>query len=65
MTLTKKQVRIVKLICEQKANKEIADELGIAKRTVESHRSKIMFEINAKNVVGIALYAVKHGIYKN
>lgn len=65
MTLTKKQVRIVKLICEQKANKEIADELGIAKRTVESHRSKIMFEINAKNVVGIALYAVKHGIYTN
>lgn len=61
--LTKKQARIAQLICEQKTTKEIAHELGICKRTVESIKAKIMFEIEAKNSVGIAIYAIKNKIW--
>lgn len=63
MKLTKKQARIAQLICEQKTTKEIAHELGICKRSVESLKAKIMFETDSKNSVGIAIYAIKNKIW--
>ncbi len=63
MKLNEKQILVMQLICEQKTTKEIAHEIGICKRTIESIKSKIMFEIDAKNSVGIAIYAIKNKIW--
>jgi DNA-binding CsgD family transcriptional regulator len=54
------EVRIIKLICRQLSSKEIADKLGLSFRTVEEYRMRIMKKTKSKNVVGIALFAVKH-----
>ncbi len=62
--LSKQEVRVVQLICEEKTSQEIADALFISRKTVESHRERIMAKINAKNMVGIAMYAVKHQLVK-
>jgi DNA-binding NarL/FixJ family response regulator len=62
--LSDQEIKIVQLICQEKTSQEIADELFIARKTVESHRERIMHKINAKNVVGIAMYAVKHQLIK-
>ena len=62
--LSNQEVRVVQLICEEKTSQEIADALFISRKTVESHRERIMAKINAKNMVGIAMYAVKHQLVK-
>lgn len=60
--LTERETRIVQLICAERTNQEIADELFISKKTVESHRERIMAKIKARNMIGIAMYALKHNI---
>ena len=62
--LSKQEVRVVQLICEEKTSQEIADALFISRKTVESHRERIKAKIGAKNMVGIAMYAVKHQLVK-
>lgn len=65
MILSHKEKEVSKLVCEQLTNKEISNKLNIPIRTVEQIKSTIMFKIDAKNMVGIAIYAIKHGIYIN
>jgi len=60
---TDRELQIIRLICKQKSNKEIAVELKISVRTVESHREKIQEKIGSRNTTGIALYAIKHKIF--
>lgn len=57
---TKRELEVIRLICDQFMNKEIADELKVSIRTVESYRNSILEKIGAKNSVGIVLYAIKH-----
>ena len=47
-TLTPQQMRILRLICAGKANKEISYELNIAEATVKTHITAIMGKINAR-----------------
>lgn len=58
--LTDKETQVLKLICKQKTNKEIAHELGIGTRTVESHRNSILNKTGSKNTAGLVIYALKH-----
>jgi DNA-binding NarL/FixJ family response regulator len=58
--LSDQEIKIVQLICQEKTSLEIADLLCVSKKTIESHRDKILNKINARNMVGIAIYAMKH-----
>lgn len=60
---TEKEIMVMKLICQECSNKEIAENLGLSKRTVEGYRERILEKINAKNSVGIVVYAIRHKIY--
>ena len=62
-TLTERELEVLKLICSENTNQEIADKLFISKRTVEGHRQNIMDKIGAKNTVGLIIYAIMHEIY--
>ena len=57
---TTQEIRVIRLICQQLTTKEIAHRLDLSPRTVEEHRYHIQDKIDAKNGVGIALYAVRH-----
>ncbi len=57
-----KELKVIKLICEELTNKEIAEKLNLSKRTVEGYREQILEKINAKNIVGVVLYAIKNKI---
>jgi len=59
---TDREIEIIKLICIQHSNKEIACALNISVRTVESHRERIQEKIGSRNTTGIAIYAIKHRI---
>jgi two-component system, NarL family, response regulator NreC len=47
--LTDRELTIVRMVANGKITKEIADELNISVRTVETHRSKIMKKMNVSN----------------
>ena len=62
-TLSPREKDVVKLICQEKTNQEIADILFLSPRTVESHRQRILDKIGARNTVGIVIYAIINEIY--
>ncbi|MCZ8353836.1 MAG: response regulator transcription factor [Cyclobacteriaceae bacterium] len=64
VSLTDREVEIIKLICQEYSTKEIGTRLSISERTVENHRAKVMEKIEVKNVVGIVRYAYEHNIIK-
>lgn len=61
--LSEREKDVVKLICEEMTNQEIAQKLSLSPRTIESHRQRILDKIGAKNTVGLVIYAVVNGIY--
>jgi DNA-binding NarL/FixJ family response regulator len=58
--LNEKETMILKLMCEEKSTKEIADIVELSPRTVEALRDKLKVKTGAKTTAGLILYAVKH-----
>lgn len=63
--LTDKEVTILKLMCEEKSTKEIADMVDLSPRTVEAIRDKLKTKTGAKSMAGLVMFAVKTGIIEN
>jgi DNA-binding NarL/FixJ family response regulator len=60
--ITPRESEIIRLLAEGKANKEIAAQLGITVRTVETHRAKIMLKLGLHSLAELIHYAMRHGI---
>ncbi len=60
--LNEKEMLILKLMCEEKSTKEIADVVELSPRTVEAIRDKLKVKTGAKSPAGLIMYAVKHNI---
>lgn len=59
--LTDKEIKILKLMCEEKTTKEIAEIVDISPRTVEAIRDKLKTKTGVKSMAGLVMYAVKKG----
>ncbi|MBX3239849.1 MAG: response regulator transcription factor [Chitinophagaceae bacterium] len=60
--LTDKERHILKLMCEEKSTREIADLVGLSPRTVEAIRDKLKSKLGVKSMAGLVRYAIKAGI---
>jgi DNA-binding NarL/FixJ family response regulator len=60
--LTDKEITILKLMCEEKSTKDIADLVFLSPRTVEAIRDKLKVKTGAKSMAGLVMYALKAGI---
>ncbi|HNR70853.1 MAG TPA: response regulator transcription factor [Verrucomicrobiota bacterium] len=60
--LTPREREVLVLIAEGKSNKEIADQLNIGVRTIETHRERIMRRLNIHSVAGLTKYAIANGL---
>lgn len=58
VTITKREQSVLNLVATGKKSTEIADELNISVRTVETHRYNVMQKLGVKNVAGLIRYAV-------
>jgi DNA-binding NarL/FixJ family response regulator len=63
--LTSREVEILQLIAEGKANKQTADELGISIKTVEKHRQNLMSKLDVHDTAGLTRYAIASGIIES
>jgi len=55
------EIKIAKLIFRQKTNREIAHQMNLSVRTIETLRLQMCRKMKVKNSVGVALYALKQG----
>ena len=60
--LTKREKEILKLVAEGMSNQEIADQLFISLRTVETHRLNLSQKLGAKNTASLVKEAIKRGL---
>ena len=60
--LSKREMEVLKLICEGLSSNEIATDLDISPRTVEKHRDALLKKTKSKNAVTLAVFASKHGL---
>jgi DNA-binding NarL/FixJ family response regulator len=60
--LNEKEKNILKLMCDEKSTKEIADIVDLSPRTVEAIRDKLKSKTGTKSMAGLVMYAVKAGI---
>ena len=58
--ITKRETEVLKLLAGGKTNKQIASDLEISMRTVETHRASIMQKLQMNSVQDLVRYAVKH-----
>ena len=63
--LTSRELEVLQLIAEGKANKETAAELGIGTKTVEKHREHLMEKLDIHDTAGLTRYAISAGIIES
>jgi DNA-binding CsgD family transcriptional regulator len=60
--LTPRQREVLKLIAEGLLSKEIAAELGVSLKTVDTHRTELMRRLGIRGIAGLVRYAVRVGL---
>jgi two-component system nitrate/nitrite response regulator NarL len=58
--LTAREIEIIRLIEKELNNKQIAGQLFLSERTVETHRKNIFRKTNTASVIGLVKYAYEH-----
>jgi DNA-binding NarL/FixJ family response regulator len=62
VNITSREKDIIQLISREYSNKQIAEELSISERTVETHRKNIFRKTNTKSVIGLIKFATENNI---
>jgi DNA-binding NarL/FixJ family response regulator len=60
---TLRETEVIRLLAQGKANKEIALQLGITVRTVETHRARIMHKLGLHSLAELIHYALRQRIF--
>ncbi len=60
--LSKREIEILKLICKEFSNQEIAEKLFLSISTVETHRKNLIAKLGVNNTVGLVKFAIKNNL---
>jgi two-component system response regulator NreC len=61
-SLTSREREVLQLVAEGYSNQEIADQLQLSIKTVQSHRAAVMQKLSLKDITHLVRYAVRHGL---
>ena len=56
------ELEVIRCVCQEKSNTEIAEQLNMSKRTIEDVRSRVLKKANVKSTIGIVLFAARQGL---
>lgn len=62
LLLNQRELEFMKLVCTEWTYKEIADRMHLSPRTIDGYRDALFEKLNVRTRVGLAMYAVRHGI---
>jgi len=62
LELTEREKEILQLIVQEKTTKEIADQLCLSEKTIETHRASLMQKLEVKNIAGMVKKAIMQGL---
>ncbi|MFN8254502.1 MAG: response regulator transcription factor [Bacteroidales bacterium] len=62
--LNEREIKFLELVCTEMTYKEIADKMFLSFRTIDGYRDNLFMKLEVKSRVGLALYAIKNGIFK-
>ena len=57
-----REIEVLKLVCQECSNQEIADKICLSVRTVEGYRARLFEKTKSKNLVGLVIFAIKTGL---
>lgn len=57
--LTDRELEILKLILDEQSSEEIAEQLFISKRTVDTHRANLMEKTGCRNLIALFKFAIR------
>lgn len=60
--LNEQELQLMKLVCTEMTYKEIANEMKMNPRSIDSLRDGLFEKLDVKSRVGLAMYAIKHGL---
>lgn len=60
--LSKREIEILKLICKEFSNAEIAEKLFLSVSTVETHRKNLIAKLGVNNTVGLVKFALRNNM---
>jgi DNA-binding NarL/FixJ family response regulator len=60
--LSTREIEVLQSIAEGKSNKEIGRLLGVATKTVDNHRTRLMQKLGVHNAAALTLAAVQMGV---
>jgi DNA-binding CsgD family transcriptional regulator len=60
--ISEREREVLRLLANGQSNKQVASELSISVRTVETHRARIFQKLHLDSVVGLVHYAIRHNI---
>jgi DNA-binding NarL/FixJ family response regulator len=63
-TLTDREKQVLKLVAEGKANKEVAEILGISVKTAMSHREHLMEKLDLHSRTELIHFAIREGVVR-
>lgn len=63
LRLTERETDILKLICEDVANEDIAKALNISANTIKFFKKNIYRKTSSNSTIGLIKYAIRHGIF--
>lgn len=62
--LTTRERQVLQLIAEGRTNREVADSLGLAVKTIDTHRTRLMGKLNIHDQTALVKYALRKGVIR-
>jgi DNA-binding NarL/FixJ family response regulator len=62
--LSKREREVLQLLAEGRSTKDIAHDLNVSVKTVETHRSQIMIKLDIHSIAGLTKFAVREGLVR-
>src|SRR6266853_3235224 len=60
--LTPREVEVLRLVAEGRTNQEIADQLTLSIKTVQTHRANVMEKLDLRDITHLVRFAVHYGL---
>jgi len=60
--LTDREIALIKFCCSEDSSTEIADKMGLSRRTVDDMKAVIFNKIGVHSRTGLAVYALRYGL---